>query len=107
MKRHDLISVMKLLETIIEANSDDHGIKHIILWSDSSIPENRSSLFATVVKVFLKHHPGVLSIEQKNSSTVQELNNLHSHIEQVCGNSEIYSPVGLLRMPKRLTEVSL
>ena len=99
-------SVMKLLEAIVEANSDDPRIKHINLWSDSCVPQNRNSFFATAVKVFLKNHPQVLTIEHKfcepGHSTIQEVDNLHSQIEQVCGNSEIYSPVGLLRMLKKV-----
>ena len=56
--------------------------------------------------MFLKNHPQVLTIEHKfcepGHSTIQEVDNLHSQIEQVCGNSEIYSPVGLLRMLKKV-----
>ena len=80
-------SVMKLLEAIVEANSDDPRIKHINLWSDSCVPQNR--FFATAVKVFLKNDPQVLTIEHKfcepGHSTIQEVDNLHSQIEQVCG----------------------
>ena len=65
-----------------------------------------TAFFATAVKVFLKNHPQVLTIEHKfcepGHSTIQEVDNLHSQIEQVCGNSEIYSPVGLLRMLKKV-----
>ena len=50
----------------------------------------------------MKNNPQVLTIEHKfcetGHSTIQEVDNLHSQIEKVCGNSEIYSPVGLLRM---------
>ena len=50
----------------------------------------------------MKHHPEILSIVYKycdsGHSTIQEVDNLHSHIERVCKNCESYSPIGLLRM---------
>ena len=99
-------SVMKLLESIVGDNSDDPRIKHITLWSDSCVPQNRNSHFATAIKVFLKHHPEILSIEHKfcepGHSTIQEVDNLHSQIESVSRHSEIYSPVGLLRVLKKV-----
>lgn len=98
--------VAKILESIVENNSDDPRTKHVTLWSDSCVPQNRNSLFSTAVKVFMKHHPEVLSNTHKfceaGHSTIQEVDNLHSQIERVCGNSEIYSPVGLLRMLKKV-----
>ena len=101
MKGNDIASsVMKLLE----ANLDNPRIKHIILWSDKCVPQNRNSFFPTAVNVFLKNHPQVLTIEHKfcepGHSTIQEVDNMHSQIEQVCGNSEIYSLVELLRRVK-------
>lgn len=99
-------SVMKLLESIVDENSEDPRIKHITLWSDSCVPQNRNSHFSTAIKVFLKHHPEILSIEHKfcepGHSSIQEVDNLHSQIESVCRHSEIYSPVGLLRVLKKV-----
>ena len=38
-------SVMQLLDVIVENNGDDPRIKHIILWSDSCVPQNRNSIY--------------------------------------------------------------
>ena len=99
-------SVVKILEAIVDENSDDPRVKNITLWSDSCVPQNRNSFFSTAIKVFLKNHPEIVSIEHKycepGHSTIQEVDNLHSQIEAVCRHSEIYSPVGLLRMLKKV-----
>ncbi len=58
------------------------------------------------MKVFLKNHPEIVSIEHKycepGHSSIQEVDNLHSQIEAVCRHSEIHSPVGLMRMLKKV-----
>ncbi len=88
-------SVLRLLEAIVEENSEDPRIKHIILWSDSCVPQNRNSFFASAFKVFLKNHPEILTIEHKFCEPGHSsIDNLHSQIESVCRHSEI----GLLRM---------
>ena len=51
-------SIMKLLEAIVEANSDDPRIKHINLWSDLCVPQNHNSFFATAVSVPEKSSTG-------------------------------------------------
>lgn len=98
-------SVVKILHAIVEENADDPKIKHMILWSDSCVPQNRNSHFATAIKIFLKKHPEIVSIEHKycepGHSCIQEVDNLHSQIETVCRHCEMYSPIGLLRMLKR------
>ena len=95
-------SVVRLLVAIVEENSEDPSIKRIIIWSDSCVPQNQNSFFASAIKVFLKNNPEILTIEHKfgepGHSSIQEVDNLHSQIESVCRHSEIYSPVGLLRM---------
>ena len=45
-------SVVKILESIVENNSDDPQIKHITLWIDSCVPQNRNSLFSNAVSVY-------------------------------------------------------
>ena len=90
----------------MENNADDPRIKHIILWSDSFVLQNRNRIFSTALKVFMKHHPSILSVVHKycepGHSSIQEVDNLHSQIERVCGSSKIYSPVGLIRMLKNV-----
>ena len=89
-------SVMKLLDAIVKENSDDPRISHLTLWSDSCVPQNRNSIFSTAVKLFLKDHPQVLTIEHKFSqpghSSIQEFDNLHSQIEHVCGHGRSTVP---------------
>ena len=97
---------MRVLDAIVEENSNDPRIKHITLWSDSCIPQNRNSIFSTAIKVFLKKHPLVHTLEHKfcqpGHSSIQEVDNLHSQIEHLCRGSEIYSPIGLIRLLKRV-----
>ena len=99
-------SVLKILEAVVQENSEDPRVKNITLWSDSCVPQNRNSFFSTAIKVFLKNHPEIVSIEHKycepGHSSVQEVDNLHSQIEAVCRHTEIYSPVGLMRMLKKV-----
>ena len=99
-------SVLKILEAVVEENSEDPRLQNITLWSDSCVFQNRNSFFLTAIKVFLKNHPNIVSIEHKycepGHSSIQEVDNLHSQIEAVCRHSEIYSPVGLLQMLKNV-----
>jgi hypothetical protein len=99
-------SVLKILEAVVEENSEDPRVKNITLWSDSCVPQNRNSFFSTAMKVFLKNHPENVSIEHKycepDHSSVQEVDNLHGQIEAVCHHSEIYSPLGLMWMLRKV-----
>ena len=77
------------------------------MWSDSCVPQNKNSHFATAITIFLKkHYPEIVSIEHKYCETghswIQEVDNLHSQIEAVCCHYEIYSPIGLLCMLKKV-----
>ncbi|KAK6183326.1 hypothetical protein SNE40_010828 [Patella caerulea] len=102
-------SVMKVLDAAVEENSHDPRVEHITLWSDSCVPQNRNSILSTAIKVFLKAHLQVQTIEHKfcqpGHSSIQEVDNLHSQIEAVCSKSEMYSPVGLVRMLKMVRRV--
>jgi len=81
---------------------DNPGVKDIILWSDSCIPQNRNKVMTTAIKLFLDSHPSVQTITQKycepGHSEVQEIDNLHSQLEQVMAVNEVYSPIGLMRI---------
>lgn len=104
-------AVLKLLNAIVDDNADDPRLKHIILWSDSCVPQNRNRVFSTALKYFLTQHPGVKCIEQKfcepGHSSIQEVDNLHSRIEKGCGPSEIYSPLSLMRILKTVNKLQV
>ncbi|ESO84719.1 hypothetical protein LOTGIDRAFT_168383 [Lottia gigantea] len=99
-------SVVRILDSIYEFNSSDPRIQNITLWSDSCVPQNKNRVMSTAIKLFLKNHPDIKTIIHKYSqpghSSIQEVDNLHSQIERVCRNIEIYSPVGLLRLLKKV-----
>lgn len=104
-------AVMRLLDAIVVDRSNDLRIQHIILWSDSCVPQNRNSVFSTAVKHFMSLHPEVKVIEQKfcepGHSSIQEVDNLHSQIEAACGPTEMYSPVALMRILKTVNRLKM
>ena len=104
-------TVMKILDEIVNDYKDDVRIRHIILWSDSCVPQNRNSYFSSAIKCFMNDHPEVEIIEQKfcepGHSNIQEVDNLHSRIEYVCRGNEIFSPVGLLKLLKRVNSLKV
>ena len=99
-------TVVRLLEEIVADHKEDKRLKHITLWSDSCVPQNRNRMFSTAVKYFLSKHPEIKTVQHKycepGHSSVQEVDNLHSRIEKACGTNEIFSPLGLLRILKRV-----
>ena len=99
-------SVITVLEAIVKKHASDPRIKNMILWSDSCVPQNQNSLLATAIKKFLKQHPEIESVQQKfcepGHSSIQEVNNIHSQVERVCRHVEIYSPVGLMKLLKKV-----
>lgn len=99
-KGNDIASaVIKMLECIISEQPD---LKHITLWSDSCVPQNKNSVMSLALKKFLEVHPTVISISQKYSekghSCIQEVDAIHSCIERAMRNTEVYSPLGLIRV---------
>ncbi|KAK0042379.1 hypothetical protein Bpfe_028183, partial [Biomphalaria pfeifferi] len=78
--------------------SDNPKFTEITLWSDSCVPQNKNKVMSTALMLFLQNTPSVHSITQKfcesGHSEIQEIDNLHSQIEQVTKHSEIYSPLG-------------
>ena len=104
-------AVLKLLSVIVEDHANDPRIQHIVMWSDSCVPQNRNSVFSTGLKYFMTLHPEVKVIEQKfcqpGHSSIQEVDNLHSQIEKACGPAEIYSPVGLMRILKTVNKLRM
>ncbi|KAK3769899.1 hypothetical protein RRG08_047051 [Elysia crispata] len=60
-------AVIKILNAIADDHSEDPRLKHIILWSDSCVPQNQNRVFSTALKYFLTQHQEVESIQQKFS----------------------------------------
>lgn len=58
------------------------------------------------LKKFIEEHPRIKQIVQKfctpGHSSIQEVDNIHSHIEKMLKISEIYSPVSLVRVLKKV-----
>jgi hypothetical protein len=58
------------------------------------------------LKVFMVQNPSVKPITQKyctpGHSSIQEVDNIHSHLEKGLWISEIYSPVSLVRVLKSI-----
>ena len=72
------------------------------LRSDSCVPQNCNSIMSFALKKFLIEHPTLCFIMQKfcarGHSSIQEVDNIHSHIEKALKVAEIYSPISLLRL---------
>ena len=104
-------AVIKILNAIADDHSEDPRLKHIILWSDSCVPQNQNRVFSTALKYFLTQHQEVESIQQKfcepGHSSIQEIDNMHSRIEKACGPSEIYGPLSLMRILKTVNKLQM
>ncbi|XP_056310757.1 uncharacterized protein LOC130222157 [Danio aesculapii] len=87
-------ALVKLLERVLH---DHPEATEIVTWSDSCEPQNRNSIIAFAIADFLTRHPQVKRITMKYStpghSAVQEVDNMHSHIEKAMAMSEFYSPL--------------
>ena len=92
-------ALVKILSEIVD---DVPGITQLTLWSDSCVPQNRNSIMSFALKRFLIEHPTLCFIMQKfcapGHSSIQEVDNIHSHIEKALQVAEIYSPISLLRL---------
>ena len=91
--------LIKILERLIE---DRPEIRDLILWSDSCVPQNRNKVMSYALMLFLRNNTGLSSIVQKycepGHSEIQEADNLHSQLESVMENTEVCSPVSLVRV---------
>lgn len=90
-----------LMAILNNVKLDFPTMKKIILWSDSCVAQNRNSIMSTAILDFLKRNPSITTIEQKYStpghSLLQEVDAVHSAIENWLRETEIFSPLGLLR----------
>ncbi len=92
-------ALVKILEHVVQDHPD---ATEIVTWSDSCVPQNRNSIIAFAMADFLTRHPQIKRITMKYStsghSAVQEVDNMHSHIEKAMAVSEFYSPLSFLRV---------
>ncbi len=81
---------------------DDPLIEHIILWSDSCVPQNRNKMMSMAILMFLKNNPSVKSVTQKycepGHSSIQDIDAVHAAIEHYLRAKQFYSPVSLIRL---------
>ena len=95
--------IASALSAILKEVTNEHpNFTQIILWSDSCVPQNRNSIMTFALKYFLDKSTTLQQIEQKfcqpGHSSIQEVDNIHSHIEKAMSLSEIFSPVSLIRV---------
>ena len=95
-------SVVKILAEIIKLYP---SVSDLTLWSDSCIPQNRNSVMSCALISFLRCN-NIHSLTQKfgepGHSAVQEVDNVHSQIEQKLKVKDVFSPLGFLRVLKQV-----
>ena len=93
-------ALIKILKTISETYPE---YKSLILWSDSCIPQNRNSAMSFALMNFTQQS-NFETVTQKfctpGHSSIQEVDNVHSHVEKTMKLSETYSPISLMRVLK-------
>lgn len=80
----------------------------LTLWCDSCVPQNRNCIISLAIITFLMERPNVEWIETKYStpghSAVQEVDNVHSNIDNAMRTSEFFSPLSFLKLLKRVND---
>lgn len=98
-------ALLVILKKVLE---DVPHTTQLTLWSDSCVPQNRNSIMSTALLSFMEKHPNIISIEQKyctpGHSSIQEVDNVHSHIENNLKKAEIYSPLSLMQALKSVRQ---
>lgn len=96
-------AIFKVLCEILKNHTD---ITDLITWSDSCVPQNRNQMMSLAMLNILNLFPHLSSVTMKFStpghSCIQEVDNVHSHIEKVMAVSEFWSPVSFLRLLLRV-----
>ena len=100
-----------LIAALKKAVDDTPGLKHVILWSDSCVPQNKNSIMSFALLDFLWNTTSLESIEQKfgepGHTSIQEIDNIHSQIEKRLKLVEVYSPISLCRVLLTVNHLSL
>lgn len=95
-----------LIKIIKEVAKDLPDTKKIILWSDSCVAQNKNSHISFALLDFLRSQKCIESIDHKYSeaghSLMQEVDAVHSCIERHLRNIELFSPIGVLRLLKKM-----
>lgn len=90
---------------ILDFLSDENEFVNLTIWSDSCVPQKRNSIISNAIMDFLMDNPQVKAINTKYSVPghfcVQLVDNAHSLIEKAMSKTEVYSPVGLVRLLRR------
>ena len=88
-----------ILKRVIQ---DDPNEKHLVCWSYSCVPQNRNSRMSHDIIHFLSENETVDSITLKYSlpghSCVQEVDTMHTNIDDSMKCAEFYSSLGFLRL---------
>lgn len=96
-------ALIKVLNKILK---DFNHTEHIVLWSDSCVPQNRNQIMSTALLQFMFENKNIKSIIQKFSepghSQIQEIDAVHSSIDRHLKNKEIHSPLDLIRKIKQI-----
>ncbi|KAF2892008.1 hypothetical protein ILUMI_14165 [Ignelater luminosus] len=94
-------ALSKIIEEVLRDNPE---VTELTMWSDSCVPQNKSSIMTFAMGRIIANSPELQKITMKYStpshSAVQEIDAVHSTIEGVLRNPEYYSPMGLLRIGK-------
>lgn len=81
---------------------DYPNIKKLILRLDSRVPQNKNYVMVSALKKLWPNFQTLKKIEQKlctpGHSSIQEVDNVHSHTEKALNLSEIFSPVSFVRV---------
>ena len=92
-------AVVRLIEEVIK---DHPEIKDLITWSDSCVPQNRNQMISYAMLDIIRKNEHLNSITMKYSvpghCCIQEVDNIHSKIENAMSTAEFYSPVSFLRL---------
>lgn len=96
--------IASALRKILDCVVDENVLTELTLWSDSCVPQNRNSHMSKCLMEFMQDHKDMDQIFMKFSvpghSCIQEIDHVHSCIEKAMRSTEIYSPVGLIRLLK-------
>lgn len=99
--------IASAVRKILDVLSDENEFVNLTTWSDSYIPQNRNSFISNAIMDFFRDNPQVKAINMKYSvsghSCVQLVDNAHCLIEKAMSKTEVYSPVGLVRLLKKVS----
>jgi hypothetical protein len=94
--------IASALVTALEKIAQDRpNVKHIILWSDSCVAQNKNSHMSSALLNFLKENPQITTIKQKfqepGHSCVQQVDSIHSVLDKRLKGQELHSFLSVTR----------